>query len=214
MTTLDGSRNDETLAVFCCASKVSPYSLSPLPFYHMNLRTVYIGLGTNLADRDDWLDRGLQSLEETLVSRRAVQRMSLSPRYETEAWGMPEGTPAFLNMVVGLETKLALPELLMVVLDIERAHGRIRDGQAEGYANRTLDMDILCTDDGEKWEGESIGGSQALQVPHPRMLRRRFVLQPLLDVAPGLHVQGQSLQAALQECAPEPAVQLHRPEVP
>ena len=58
----------------------------------MNLRTVYIGLGTNLADRDDWLDRGLQSLEETLVSRRAVQRMNLSPRYETEAWGMPQAS--------------------------------------------------------------------------------------------------------------------------
>ncbi len=180
----------------------------------MHLRTVYIGLGTNLAERDDWLDRGLQSLEEMLASRRAVQRMTLSPRYETEAWGMPEGTPAFLNMVVGLETKLALPELLMVVLDIERAHGRIRDGQAEGYANRTLDMDILCTDDGETWEGEAINGSPALQVPHPRMLQRRFVLRPLLDVAPELQVQGQSLQAALQECAPEPAVQLHRPEVP
>ena len=180
----------------------------------MNLRTVYIGLGTNLADRDGWLDRGLQSLEETLVSRRAVQRMSLSPRYETEAWGMPEGTPAFLNMVVGLETKLPLPELLTIVLDIERTHGRVRERQAEGYTNRTLDMDILCTDDGEAWEGEAINGSPALQVPHPRMHQRRFVLRPLLDVAPELQVQGQSLQTALQECAPEPAVQLHRPEVP
>lgn len=180
----------------------------------MNLRTVYIGLGTNLADRDVWLDRGLQSLEETLVSRRAVQRMSLSPRYETEAWGMPQGTPAFLNMVVGLETTLPLPELLTIVLDIERAHGRVRNEEAEGYANRTLDMDILCTDDGETWEGVATNGSQALQVPHPRMLQRRFVLQPLLDVAPELQVQGQSLQAALQECAPKPAVQLHRPEVP
>ena len=88
----------------------------------MHLRTVYIGLGTNLAERDDWLDRGLQSLEEMLASRRAVKRMSLSPRYETEAWGMPKGTPAFLNMVVGLETKLALPELLMVVLDLSLIH--------------------------------------------------------------------------------------------
>jgi len=180
----------------------------------MNLRIVYIGIGTNLADRDDWLDRGLQSLEETLVSRRAVQRMNLSPRYETEAWGMPQGTPAFLNMVVGLETELPLPELLTIVLDIERAHGRVRNEEAEGYANRTLDMDILCTDDGETWEGETINGPHALQVPHPRMLQRRFVLQPLLDVAPELQVQGQSLQAALQECAREPAVRLHRPEVP
>ena len=75
------------------------------------MRTVFLGLGTNLNDRDLWLDRGLCMLEEALVERRSVQSITLSPRYETEAWGMDAGTPAFLNMVVALETDMPLPEL-------------------------------------------------------------------------------------------------------
>ena len=93
----------------------------------MNVRTVYLGLGTNLSDRHAWLDQGLAALEEALVTRKSIQAMSMSPRYETEAWGMAEGTPAFLNMVVGVDTDMPLVELLRVLLDIERAHGRVRD---------------------------------------------------------------------------------------
>ena len=166
----------------------------------MNVRTVYLGLGTNLSDRHAWLDQGLAALEEALVARKSIQAMSMSPRYETEAWGMAAGTPAFLNMVVGVDTDMSLEALLCVLLDIEREHGRVRDASTEGYLNRTLDMDILCTSEGETL---NIDG---LAVPHPRMTSRRFVLQPLADLAPDLEVGGQSVRMALEACPAVPGV--------
>jgi 2-amino-4-hydroxy-6-hydroxymethyldihydropteridine diphosphokinase len=172
------------------------------------MRTVYLGMGTNLDDRDGWIDRGLALLEERLVSRRAVQAMNLSPRYETEAWGMAPGTPAFLNMVVAVDTDLPLPELLLLGLDVERECGRVRDPEAEGYANRTLDVDVLCTSTGETWEVDE-AASLDLNVPHPRMMTRRFVLQPLVDLAPELVVNGMAVAKALEACPAEPRVKLH-----
>ena len=172
------------------------------------MRTVYLGLGTNLDDRDGWLDRGLALLEGQLVSRRAVQAMSLSARYETEAWGMAPGTPAFLNMVVAIDTDLPLPELLRLGLDVERECGRVRDPEAAGYTNRTLDVDVLCTSTCETWEADEASGSD-LNVPHPRMMTRRFVLQPLVDLAPELVVYGQAVADALEACPAEPHVKLH-----
>jgi len=166
----------------------------------MNVRTVYLGLGTNLSDRHAWLDQGLAALEEALVAQKSIQSMSMSPRYETEAWGMAEGTPAFLNMVVGVDTNMSLDALLHVLLDIEREHGRMRDPGAEGYLNRTLDMDILCTAEGEIWSADD------LAVPHPRMMSRRFVLQPLADLNPTLKVAGQSVREALDCCPATPEV--------
>ncbi len=175
------------------------------------MRTVYLGLGTNLDDRNMWLDRGLRMLEETLVERRAVESMTLSARYETEAWGMAPGTPAFLNMVVALETDMPLPELLRLGLEIEQECGRVRDQNATGYANRTLDIDVLCTSNQETWTPED---GLDLHVPHPRMMSRRFVLQPLVDVAPDLEVGKQCVQDALAKCPAEPAVVLHQTEAP
>ena len=66
------------------------------------MRTVYLGLGTNLDDRNKWLDRGLRMLEEALVEHRAVESMTLSPRYETEAWGMAPGTPCVFEHGCGV----------------------------------------------------------------------------------------------------------------
>ena len=59
------------------------------------MRTVYLGFGTNLDDRNAWLDQGLRLLEHALVERRAVVSMSLSARYETEAWAWPRARPPF-----------------------------------------------------------------------------------------------------------------------
>ena len=172
------------------------------------MRTVYLGLGTNLNDRDGWLDRGLALLEEQLVSRRGIQAMTLSPRYETEAWGMAPGTPSFLNMVVAVVTDLSLPDILRLGLDVERECGRVRDPEAEGYTNRTLDVDVLCTSTGETWEADEALGLD-LNVPHPRMMTRRFVLQPLVDLAPELAVHGRAVTSALEACPAEPEVRLH-----
>jgi 2-amino-4-hydroxy-6-hydroxymethyldihydropteridine diphosphokinase len=182
--------------------------LTSTPTKVKTMRTVYLGMGTNLDDRDGWLDRGLALLEERLVSRRAVQAMNLSPRYETEAWGMAPGTPAFLNMVVAVVTDLPLPDLLRVGLDVERECGRVRDPEAEGYTNRTLDVDVLCTSKGETWEADEAAGLD-LNVPHPRMMTRRFVLQPLVDLAPELLVNGRAVAEALVACPAKPEVRLH-----
>jgi 2-amino-4-hydroxy-6-hydroxymethyldihydropteridine diphosphokinase len=172
------------------------------------MRTVYLGLGTNLDDRDGWLDLGLALLEEQLVSRRAVQAMTLSSRYETQAWGMAPGTPPFLNMVVAVDTDLPLPDLLRLGLDVERECGRVRNPEVEGYTNRTLDVDVLCTSTGETWEAKEASGLN-LNVPHPRMMTRRFVLQPLVDLAPELVVSGRAASEALEACPAEPQVRLH-----
>lgn len=170
------------------------------------MRTVYLGLGTNLDDRDAWLDRGLRLLEDGLVQRRAVAAMSLSRRYQTEAWGMIPGSPPFLNMVVAIETAMPLQDLLGLGLEVERECGRVRDPRAKGYSNRTLDIDVLCTSEGERCE-PNVGFN--LEVPHPRMMARRFVLQPLMDLAPDLVVDGQSIQDALRACPTTPEVIPH-----
>ena len=172
------------------------------------MRTVYLGLGTNLDDRDGWLDQGLALLEEHLVSRRAVLAMTLSPRYETEAWGMAPGTPSFLNMVVAVDTALPLPDVLQMGLAVERECGRVRNPESKGYANRTLDVDVLCTSTSETWEPDEATGLD-LNVPHPRMMTRRFVLQPLVDLAPELVVDGQAVADALKACPEEPHVRMH-----
>ena len=122
---------------------------------------------------------------------------------------MAPGTPAFLNMVVACETDMPLPEMLRLGLEIERECGRVRDQHATGYVNRTLDIDVLCTSNAETWTpAEGLD----LHVPHPRMMSRRFVLQPLVDVAPDLEVGHKRVQDALAECPAEPAVVLHQTE--
>lgn len=173
------------------------------------MRTVFLGFGTNLDDRNMWLDRGLDMLERALAERRAAQSMTFSPRYETEAWGMAPGTPSFLNMVVAVETDMPLPALMRLGLEIEQNCGRVRDPETTVYVNRTLDIDVLCTSDDEMWTpGEGLN----LHVPHPRMMARRFVLQPLVDVAPHLKVGGQDVAKALAMCPAEPAVVLQPTE--
>ena len=169
------------------------------------MRRVYLGLGTNMNHRDSWLDRGLALLEDKLVSKRGLQSMTLSDRYETEPWGMSEGTPAFVNMAVAIETDLALTDLLHIILNIEEECGRIRDNESNGYMNRTLDIDVLCTSDNEQWDGMSPEGL-SLKVPHPRMMFRRFVLQPLSDLDANLQVSGVSIATALAQCPQEPSV--------
>lgn len=168
-------------------------------------RTVYIGVGSNILPREVHMNRGLALLEELLVERRAVTAMTHSPWYETEAWGMPSGTQAFLNMVLAVDTDLALTDLLHVLLEVEQTMGRIRTHE-QGYQDRTLDMDILCTSLDERHD------SELLAVPHPRMASRRFVLQPLVDLTPTLVLDGQPIEQALNDCPELPAVEPFIPQ--
>ncbi len=144
------------------------------------MRNVYIGFGSNLGNREGTINSAITALESELAEIRRIKSLTQSNIYETEAWGMPECTPSFLNCVVCIETDLELLSLLEVLLKIEIYFGRDRN-EEEDYSSRTLDLDILCS------ENEVIN-SKKLQVPHPRISSRRFVLEPLNDLDPNLQI--------------------------
>lgn len=126
-----------------------------------------IGLGSNLGNRRAHLRGALREMAR-LGRLRAV-----SPLYETEPVGMLE-QPPFLNAAARLETALGARELLDALLDIEAGHGRVRGEKSEP---RTLDLDLLLY-------GDEMIREPGLEVPHPRLHERRFVLEPLAAIAP------------------------------
>jgi 2-amino-4-hydroxy-6-hydroxymethyldihydropteridine diphosphokinase len=134
----------------------------------MSSPSVFLGLGSNVGDREENLDRAVSLLGERGFAVRA--RSSL---YLTEPVGGPvQGW--YLNAAVGGETALSPEDLLEVALGIEQALGRVRTVRD---APRTLDVDILLF-------GELVLSGGRLTVPHPRLAERRFVLVPLAEIAP------------------------------
>lgn len=134
-------------------------------------KTVYLALGSNQGDRQRHIERAIGLLVEAGV---AVKRQS--PLYETE----PVGTSAqrwYLNCVVEVDTELMPLSLLRALQRIERRLGRRRGGP-EPLA-RTIDIDIL-------FYANSTVDMPELTIPHPRLAERRFVLEPLRDLAPEL----------------------------
>jgi len=137
------------------------------------MHTAYIGMGGNLASCAGTPEATLAAAAAHLETLgRVTRRSSL---YSTEPVGFAE-QPRFMNAVVELETELAPQELLNGLLKIELEFGRDR---TSGFANgpRTLDLDILLFDD-------LTVGEPGLQIPHPRMAERKFVLVPLCEIAP------------------------------
>ena len=134
---------------------------------------VHIATGSNLGTRIDHLDQADAELG------RLGRVLRVSPTYETAAVGMAPGTPDFLNRVVEVELDPAWadnPEgTMQALLDIEREMGRTR--VAGNVSSRPIDLDIVL------W-GERSLDLEGLTVPHPRMMGRRFVLQPLADLVP------------------------------
>ncbi len=131
----------------------------------------FIGLGSNLGNREANLRAALDRLG-ALPGTRLVRESSLM---ETEPVDSPPGAGLFLNGVAWIETSLAPLELLESLLAIERELGRDRKGQPRN-APRTIDLDLLLY-------GEQLINEPELQVPHPRMSEREFVLWPLLQIA-------------------------------
>ena len=131
------------------------------------MHRLFLILGGNVGDR--------QKLLETAKSM-AVVRLGIliaqSSVYQTEAWGFESFS--FLNQVVIIDTIFTPEEALGEVLAIENELGRIRPGA--GYQARTMDIDILFYDDCQI-------STETLQIPHPRMASRRFVLVPLCEIA-------------------------------
>ncbi|HEX8281954.1 MAG TPA: 2-amino-4-hydroxy-6-hydroxymethyldihydropteridine diphosphokinase [Pyrinomonadaceae bacterium] len=131
----------------------------------------YVGMGSNLGDRAGNLLLGVRGM---LAAGLRVAR--LSSVYETEPVGVEDEQPAFLNMVAELRAPLPPPgELLRLLLGVERDAGRRRP---RPLAPRTLDLDLLLY-------GDELSETDALTLPHPRLQRRRFVLAPLAELAPG-----------------------------
>lgn len=139
---------------------------------------VYIGLGANLGDPHMQVEQALEQLQH-LPSSEVAAASSL---YQTAPVG-PADQPDFINAVARLDTGLEPLELLAALQQIERRHGRIRNGQRWGP--RTLDLDILLI-------GDQVLSLPQLCVPHPQMQARAFVLGPLAEIAPpGLEIPGQ-----------------------
>jgi len=134
------------------------------------MKTVYLGLGSNLGDRQAMLQAAVRALESPRLHVRRV-----SPVYETEPMDAP-GQHWFLNLVAEAETDLFPLQLLYRTSKVEAQLGRRR---LAPKGPRTIDIDILLF-------GNSVMAMPALEIPHPRFRGRRFVLAPLADLAPEL----------------------------
>jgi 2-amino-4-hydroxy-6-hydroxymethyldihydropteridine diphosphokinase len=130
----------------------------------------FIGLGSNLGDRRTLLRQAIEGL------RAEGDVVGVSPLYETEPVGGPEGQGPYLNVVVELSTADTPRVLLERCRAVEAAAGRVRTVR---WGPRTLDADVLWV---EGWQVDD----EDLVVPHPRLWERRFVVQPLADLAPDL----------------------------
>ena len=154
--------------------------------------TAYVGLGANLGRPQDNVRRAFE-----LLSRAdGVVAATLSPRYRSAPWGVAD-QPPFINAACRLETTLSAAGLLELCLDIERRLGRQRTG--EKWGPRVIDLDLLLF-------GDEIIRTDTLDVPHPRLAERAFVLQPLIDLDAGLvdPRTGKALCDALAELPREP----------
>jgi len=136
------------------------------------MANAYIGLGSNLGDREAALEAALGRLRD----RDDIEVAAVSAFRETEPVGGPPGQGLFLNAAAHLRTSLA-PEALLDVLEaIEAALGRVR---GERWGPRPIDLDLLLYDD-------LVVETERLTVPHPLVHQRRFVLEPLAEIAPEL----------------------------
>lgn len=151
------------------------------------MKTIYLGLGSNLGDRRANLAQAVKRLEAPdLRVKRA------SSIYETEPRDVPQ-QPWFLNQVVEADTDLFPKQLLSRIQKIEREMGRKR---IVSKGPRVIDIDILLF-------GDSVLATPELEIPHPRMIERRFVLEPLAELAPDLRdpVTGRTVRELLAPVA-------------
>jgi 2-amino-4-hydroxy-6-hydroxymethyldihydropteridine diphosphokinase len=136
----------------------------------------YVGLGANLGPKEVTILRAVELLGAT----DGIDVLELSQLRETDPVGVTD-QPMFLNGAVALETILSPWELLDALLRVEQELGRVRDDVRWGP--RTIDLDLLVY-------GDAIVDEPGLRVPHARLHERRFALEPLADLEPGLEIPG------------------------
>jgi 2-amino-4-hydroxy-6-hydroxymethyldihydropteridine diphosphokinase len=151
------------------------------------MNEVFLGIGTNLGNRERNLTEALVMLGES-----AGRILATSSVYETEPWGF-ESEEGFLNMVVKVITSLTPQDLLKSTMSIELVLGRIRDEMQ--YSSRVIDIDIL-------FYGDQVTDDVNLKIPHPRIAERRFVLIPLCEIVPDLihPVFKETISSLLESC--------------
>jgi 2-amino-4-hydroxy-6-hydroxymethyldihydropteridine diphosphokinase len=145
------------------------------------LAMVYLGLGSNVGDRDEYIEQAVFLLEKN----PNIQVIKRSSNYETEAEGGGDQAP-FINAAVEVRTKLDPHRLLEVCQEIETALGREREVE---WGPRTIDIDILLY-------GSEIISDDKLQIPHPLLHERMFVLRPLKEIA--LHTLHPVLEKSIE----------------
>lgn len=142
----------------------------------------YIGLGSNQGDSRAILQSALTFLNQ----HTAIQVTDISSFYQSKPVG-PVGQPDYINAVACLSTSLNAQELLAVLLETERLHGRVRDPNLR-WGPRTLDLDLLLF-------GDAVIQEANLIVPHPELSKRSFVVYPLYELNPSLILPcGQALR--------------------
>lgn len=152
---------------------------------------IFLSIGGNIGDRAKNIASGLRALREEPVRITQCSRI-----YEADSWGpVPQGK--YYDAVVRAETAMSPRELLATINRIEARFGRDRSREVR-YGPRPLDLDILLYDD-------LVLDEPDLQIPHPLMLERAFVVVPLHEIAPDLVVQGRSVKDALEKLREEAA---------
>jgi len=130
-------------------------------------KNAYLLLGTNMGDKIQNLNTAIAYIEKEVGKVFAKSNI-----YETAAWGKTD-QPSFLNQAIGVQSELEPLQMLETLLNIEQKMGRVR---IEKWGQRLIDIDIIFYGD-EIWEGDD------LKLPHPEMHKRRFVLEPLNEIA-------------------------------
>ena len=134
------------------------------------MQNIYLGLGTNLGNRQTHLKKALYYIERLLGTIIATSNI-----YETQPWGIAE-QPSFLNMVVEVQTYQSPQNTLSTILTIEQFIGRVR---LTKWGSRAIDIDLL-------FYGEEVINEPNLKIPHPYIPQRNFVLVPLKEIAEDL----------------------------
>jgi 2-amino-4-hydroxy-6-hydroxymethyldihydropteridine diphosphokinase len=155
------------------------------------MEIIGLGLGSNLGDRAEMLRKAIGFLGNS-----AFENIQLSKVYETEPWGFVSEN-SFLNMVLTAQTTFSPSQLLEEIIRIEQILGRVR--VENQYSDRPIDLDILF------YGSQSFKDSQ-LEIPHPRMHSRRFVLEPLRDINPMWQhpITGVFIEDLIEKCTDNP----------